>query len=188
MIGAIIGAVGSIAAAGISAASSRKQQKRADAERKRQQQRLDEWYGKHGSEDTMQLADVQAALNSVREMSREQIAAARGRSAVMGGSTQEVAAAQESANRMTGDVARSIAATGTARKDAADDVYRTGSSTLAADRINNYNTRAAAIADAGNTAISSGMSMVGADAQSYLDSGRGLFENLWKNRNNKAGV
>lgn len=180
MIGAIIGALGSIAAAGIGAANSRKQAAAADKERLEQQRRLDDWYARRSNEDVTQLASVQAALNQARDMSRETIQNARGRAAVMGGGQQEIAAAQESASRMIGDVTRQVAATGTARKDAAEETYQQGNINLSNARIAEANQRNANIANAASQSIAAGMQMVGADAQSHLDNSRGMFESLFR--------
>lgn len=180
MIGAIIGALGSIAAAGIGAANSRKQAAAADKERLEQQRRLDDWYARRSNEDVTQLASVQAALNQARDMSRETIQNARGRAAVMGGGQQEIAAAQESANKMIGDVTRQVAAAGTARKDAAEETYQQGNINLSNARIAEANRRNANIANAASQGIAAGMQMVGADAQSHLDNSRGMFESLFR--------
>ena len=98
----------------------------------------------------------------------------------MGGGQQEIASAQESANKMLGDITRSIAATGTARKDAADDKYMAGLDALTADRVAALNQRSANAAQAASSAIQAGMAMVGADVQSHLTSGYGMFESLFK--------
>lgn len=180
MIGAVIGALGSAAASMIGASMSKKQAQKAQAERDKQARRLDSWYDRKANEDVLQLSEVQAALNQARELSKDQIQAAKGRSAVMGGGQQEIASAQESANKMLGDVTRSIAATGTARKDAADDKYMAGQDALTADRVAALNQRSANAAQAASSAIQAGMAMVGADAQSHLTSGHGMFESLFK--------
>lgn len=180
MIGAIIGALGSTAASMIGASMSKKQAQKAQAERDKQARRLDSWYDRKANEDVLQLSEVQAALNQARELSKNQIQAAKSRSAVMGGGQQEIASAQESANKMLGDVTRSIVATGTARKDAADDKYMAGQDALTADRVAALNQRSANAAQAASSAIQAGMAMVGADAQSHLTSGYGMFESLFK--------
>lgn len=191
MIGAIIGALGSIAAAGIAAHNQKKQAQAAEAERTAQQRQLDDWYNRRSNEDVMQLADVQAALNNARDMSRENIQAARGRAAVMGGGSQEVAAAQETNAKMIGDVSRSVAATGTARKDAAEEVYNTGNINLSNARIAEANQRNANIANAASQSIAAGMQMVGQDAQAHLDNSRGMFGDDWSKwvrKNATSGV
>ena len=191
MIGAIIGALGSIAAAGIAAHNQKKQAQAAASERAAQQQQLDDWAKRRSNEDVMQLADVQAALNNARDMSRENIQAARGRAAVMGGGNQEVAAAQEANSKMIGDVTRTIAATGTARKDAADEIARTGNISLSNARIAEANQRNANIANAASSSIAAGLQMVGADAQSHLDNSRGMFGDSfsqWLKKNSVSGV
>ena len=179
MIGAVIGALGSVAASLIGAHNSRKQAEKADAERIEQQRKLDDWYARRSNEDVMGLSSVQAALGAARDMSREQIEAARGRAAVMGGGQQEVAAAQESANRMIGDVSRDIAATGTARRDAAEEAYMGGDTALSNARIAEANQRNANIANAASSGIAAGLQMVGQDAQSWLDNSRGMFGDRW---------
>ena len=182
MIGAIIGALGALGSAAFGAIKSSDAAEAAAKERAAQQRKLDDWYNRKSNEDVMQLADVQAALNNAREMSREQIQAAQGRAAVMGGGHQEVAAAQESANKMIGDVSRSIAATGTARKDAAEEAYMQQNKQLSDARIADANQRNANIANAASSGIAAGLQMVGADAQSHLDNSRGMFESLFKKK------
>lgn len=187
MIGAIIGAVGSVAASLIAAHNQRKQAENAEKERAAQQAQLDEWYNRRKNEDVMQLSDVQAALNNARDLSRENIEAARGRAAVMGGGQQELAAAQESSNKMIGDVSRSVAATGTARKDAAEETYLEGSQNLSNARIAEANQRNASIANAASQGIAAGLQMATADAQSHLNNSKGMFETMFSDMKGQWG-
>ena len=182
MIGAIIGALGSVAASLIGAHNSKKQAENADRERAEQQRKLNDWYDRRSNEDVMGLSSVQAALGAARDLSREQIEAARGRAAVMGGGNQEVAAAQQAASRTIGDVSRSVAATGTARKDAAEEVYMGNDAALSNARIAEANQRNANIANAASAGIAAGLQMVGQDAQAHLDNSRGMFGDSWNRR------
>lgn len=180
MIGAIIGALGSTLAAGISSASQTKQARLAEQEQAKKEAFRDQMYARHSNEDVTQLASVQAMLNQGRELYRENIEAAKGRAAVMGGGSQEVAAAQEAGSKMMGGVLRDAAAMGTARKDALDENYEAGKLGSFDTRTDTYNQRNAQIGAAGSSAIQAGLSMVGADAQSHLNNSKGMFETMYQ--------
>lgn len=182
MIGTIIGALGSVAASAISSASQAKQDRLAREEQAKKEAYRDSVYDRRSNEDVIQLAPIQAALNQSRELYRENINAAKGRAAVMGGSSQEVAAAQEAGAKMEAGVLRDAASMGMARKDTLDEDYMRDKMGFYDERTANYNQRNAQIGAAGTSAIQAGLSMVGADAQSYLNNNRGMFETMFKKK------
>lgn len=180
MIGAIIGGLGSVLAAGITKSSQAEQARLAQEELAKKEAFRDQMYQRHRNEDPTQLASVQAMLNQSRDLYRESVDAAKGRSAVMGGGSQEVAAAQEAGSKMMGGVLRDAAAMGTARKDALDEAYETGKLGSYDAKISDYNQRNAQIGAAGASAIQAGLSMVGADAQAHLNNSKGMFETMYQ--------
>ncbi len=187
MIGAIIGGVASLASSIIGGVQSKKAAQAAENELAKRQQRNEAWYDRRYNEDYLQTAEAQAALTEARNMAREQMSAARGTAAVMGDSTGAgVARAQEAANRMVSDTVRGIAAQGTARKDAVESQYMQNADSIGNAYQSIYNQRAANSAAAASSGMQAGMGMINADIQSYLDSGRGLFSNIFKKKEEQS--
>ena len=104
---------------------------------------------------------------------------AAGASAVSGATDESVAQQKAANNAAIADTATNIAAQGTAQKNAVESQYLNTKSNLANQRISIYNQQAASNAQAGSAGMSAGMGMVGADMQSHLGSGKGLFESLF---------
>ena len=183
MIGAIIGAVGSLASSIIGGIKSRKAAQAAESELAERRRKNDDWYNRRYNEDYLQTAEAQAALTEARNMAREQMSAARGTAAVMGDVTgASVGRAQQAAGKLVSDTARNLAAQGTARKDAVESQYLAQDNAISNAYQNIYNQRAANAAAAGSAGMQAGLDMVAADWKSYLDSGRGLFGEMNKRR------
>jgi hypothetical protein len=153
LIAAGIGAAGSLGGAAISANASRKANKNIDNVMSDQQTKNDEWWAAKQNENYLDTAEAQAAINKAREMAESQIAEARGRQAVMGGTEASIAAARESANSMLSDTISNVAATATARKDAFEQTYLNRNNDLAQQLINAYGQKAAQNAAAGSSAL-----------------------------------
>lgn len=153
LIAAGIGAAGSLGGAAISANSSKKANKNAEGVLANQQTKNQLWWDNKSNENYLDSAEAQAAISKARELAREQIANARGAQAVMGGSDASVASTQESVNKMLGETMSGIAATATARKDAAEQQYMAQNNALAQQLIATYQNRAAQNAQAGSAAL-----------------------------------
>lgn len=178
MIGAIIGAGASLASSIIGGV----QAKRAadNAELADQRQKNEDWYRRRYNEDYTQSAEAQAAMTKARELAQEQMKAARGTAAVMGGTEAGVATQLQAANKMLADTMSGIAQNATARKDAVESQYLQNEASLSQQQQNVYNQQAANSTAAANQGMAAGMSLLGADAQSHLEYGKGLFSDLWK--------
>lgn len=185
MIGAIIGAAGSVASSLIGGAQAKRAAEKANKELADQRQKNEDWYRRRYNEDYTQSAEAQAAMTRARELAREQMQAARGTAAVMGGTEAGIAAAQGAANDMLADTMSGIAQNATARKDAVESQYLQTDAALSQQQQNVYNQQAANSTAAANQGMAAGMSLLGADAQSHLEYGKGLFSDLWKK--NKGG-
>ena len=185
MIGAIAGAVGGLASSVWGGIQASKAAKEANAELANQRHKNEDWYRRRYNEDYTQTAEAQAAMTRARELAREQMAAARGASAVMGGTEAGVEAQQQAANKMLADTMSGIAQQGQARKDAVESQYLQTDAALSQQQQNVYNQQAANSTAAANQGMAAGMSLLGADAQSHLEYGKGLFSDLWKK--NKGG-
>lgn len=185
MIGAIIGAAGGLASSIWGGIQAEKAAENANNELANQRQKNEDWYRRRYNEDYTQSAEAQAAMTRARELAREQMQAARGTAAVMGGTEAGIAAAQGAANDMLADTMSGIAQNATARKDAVESQYLQTDAALSQQQQNVYNQQAANYTAAANQGMAAGMSLLGADAQSYLEYGKGLFSDLWKK--NKGG-
>lgn len=180
MIGAIIGAAGSVASSLIGGAQAKRAAEKANKELADQREKNEDWYRRRYNEDYTQSAEAQAAMTKARELAREQMASARGAAAVMGGTEAGIAAAQGAANDMLADTMSGIAQNATARKDAVESQYLQTENALSQQQQNVYNQQAANSTAAANQGMAAGMSLLSADAQSHLEYGKGLFSDLWK--------
>lgn len=126
IIGAGIGALGSIWG-GVSAARAAREQK------KRIQRAQDEnasWYTRNYYEDPTKRASALAVLNRTEENILARNKAAAGRQAVMGGTDDSVTAAREANSAAAADATSRIVAANDARKDAVEAQYRQRKSEL----------------------------------------------------------
>lgn len=185
MIGAIAGAAGGLASSIWGGIQASKAAKKANNELANQRQKNEDWYRRRYNEDYTQSAEAQAAMTRARELAREQMQAARGTVAVMGGTEAGIAAAQGAANDMLADTMSGIAQNATARKDAVEGQYMQTDAALSQQQQNVYNQQAANSTAAANQGVAASMSLLGADVQSHLEYGKGLFSDLWKK--NKGG-
>lgn len=188
MIGAIIGAGASIASSLIGGAQAKRAAENANKELENQRKKNEDWYNRRFSEDYTQSAEAQAAMTRARELAREQMQAARATAAVMGGTDAGVAAQQQAANKMLADTMSGIAQGAQARKDAVESQYLQTENALSQQQQNVYNQQAANSAAAANAGMQAGMSLLGADAQSHLEYGKGLFADLFKKNKGGASV
>lgn len=180
MIGAIIGAAGGLASSIWGGVQASKAAKKANDELAAQRQKNEDWYRRRYNEDYTQSAEAQAAMTKARELAQEQMKTARGVAAVMGGTEAGVAAQQQAANKMLADTMSGIAQNATARKDAVESQYLQTENALSQQQQGVYNQQAANSTAAANQGMAAGMSLLGADAQSHLEYGKGLFSDLWK--------
>lgn len=180
MIGAIAGGLLSLGSSIWGGIQANKAAKKAQNELNEQRKANEDWYQRRYNEDYTQSAEAQAAMTKAREMASEQMKAARGASAVMGGTEAGVAAQQQAANSMLADTMSNIAANATARKDAVESQYQAKDATLSQQQQAVYNQQAANSTAAANAGMQAGMGLIGADAQSMMKNGYGLFDALFK--------
>ncbi len=119
LIGAAVGAAGSIFG-GISASRAMKKMKRnVEAQRKKNQ----DWYDRRYNEDATQRADAQRILTMTEESIKNRNKQAAGAQAVMGGTDESTAAAKAANNEALASATSQIAASADARKDAIEQQY-----------------------------------------------------------------
>lgn len=182
MIGAIIGAATSIAGSIAGGIASKKAAKKAQKQLDEQNRKNEEWYNRRYNEDATQTAEARNMLRQAREAAAERIRQARGTQAVMGNSGENVAQAYASANDMLGDTMSNIAAQGTARKDAIESQYMSRNQAIADQYMGMYNQQAANAAQAGSSAMQAGVGLVEMDMQTHLNTGKGMFSNMFKKK------
>lgn len=119
IIGAGLGAAGSVFG-GISASKAARKQARMLADEKKKNEA---WYNRRYNEDSTQRADAQSALNRMREVMQERSQRSAGTAAVMGTGEEAVAAEKEAQNNALAITTANIAAQGEARKDAVESQY-----------------------------------------------------------------
>lgn len=120
MIGAALGAAGSI----LGGMAASKAMKKAKRNVENQQRKNQNWYDRRYNEDATQRADAQAVLTRTEEAIRNRNRNAAGAQAVMGGTDESVAAAKEANSKAMADAAARIAANGDRRKDAIEQQYQ----------------------------------------------------------------
>lgn len=120
LIGAAIGAAGSIFG-GISASKAmRKMKANVEAQKKANQ----DWFDRRYNEDTTQRADAQRILTMTEESIKNRNKAAVGAQAVMGGTEESVAAAKAANNKALSDATSQIAVNAEQRKDSIEQQYQ----------------------------------------------------------------
>ena len=120
MIGAAVGAAGSIFG-GISATMAMNKMKaNVEAQKKANQ----DWYDRRYNEDSTQRADAQKILTMTQESIKKNNKAAAASQAVMGGTDESTAAAKEANNKALAEATSTIAVNGDKRKDAIEGQYR----------------------------------------------------------------
>nr|WP_308532997.1 hypothetical protein [uncultured Prevotella sp.] len=120
MIGAAVGAAGSIFG-GISATMAMNKMKANVEAQKRENQ---DWYDRRYNEDSTQRADAQKILTMTQESIKKNNKAAAASQAVMGGTDESTAAAKEANNKALAEATSTIAINGDKRKDAIEGQYR----------------------------------------------------------------
>lgn len=120
LIGAAIGAAGSIFG-GISASKAmRKMKANVEAQKKANQ----DWFDRRYNEDATQRADAQRILTMTEESIKNRNKAAVGAQAVMGGTEESVAAAKVANNKALSDATSQIAVNAEQRKDSIEQQYQ----------------------------------------------------------------
>ena len=120
LIGAAIGAAGSIYG-GISASKAMSKMKaNVEAQKKANQ----DWYDRRYNEDATQRADAQRILTMTEESIKNRNKAAAGAQAVMGGTEESVAAAKAANNKALSDATSQIAVNAEQRKDSIEQQYQ----------------------------------------------------------------
>lgn len=155
IIAAIIGAGASIYGANKAGKNSADANAAAKSTMDEQLRRNEQWWQQKQNENALNTPEAQAALSKAREMAAEQMAAARGTQAVMGGTDASIAATQQSVNKMLGETIGGIASASTARKDAAEQTYINRNNELSRQLIDYYSGRAQQSAAAGSGALQS---------------------------------
>ena len=186
MIASIVGTLGALGSAIGGSVMAKKQAQKAESELQAQRNYWNNWYNRRYNEDYLQTAEAQRALTKAYEQFQRQVAAVRGRQAVLGGTEESVASTMEAANRGLADTMSQIAAQGTARKDRIEDTYNTQQSRIADMYMNMYNNRANAVSQAAGNAAQGFTNFAMADLSSHLNTGKGIFGNQFKKGNTTA--
>lgn len=182
MWGAIAGAALSATSSIIGSARAKKQAEKAEAQLDLQRKQNEDWYNRRYNEDYTQTAEAQRALTLARENAQQQLAAARGRQAVVGGTEESVAATQEAVNRGLAETMSGIAAQGTARRDAVEDTYLRNRGTISQQYMQMYNNRANAVSQGASNASQGFTNFAMSDLSAHLDTGKGIFGDQFRKR------
>lgn len=120
LIGAAIGAAGSIFG-GISASKAmRKMKANVEAQKKANQ----DWFDRRYNEDATQRADAQRILTMTEESIKNRNRDAQGAAAVMGGTEESVAATKATNGKALSDATAQITVNGEQRKDAIENQFQ----------------------------------------------------------------
>lgn len=179
-IGALIGGAVAIGGGIISSRASKKAAERQQAELDKQKREERNWYDRRYNEDYTQTATAQSLLTKARQFADDSYKRAAGAAKVGGASTESAALAKQAGNKVVADVMGNIAAQGDARRDALDMQHMQTQKEFANQQMQIYQQQAAASQAAGNGIMSAGIGMLGADLQSHLDNGKGMFGDTWK--------
>jgi hypothetical protein len=106
------------------------------------------WYDKNYNEDPLQRVSSQRVLSQPSDMLRQRNKTAAGRAAVLGGSSEAVAAQGDQNASIMADAMGRIAAQNEARKDDIEQQYRERKNAIEQEKMNVENQRAQSIAQA----------------------------------------
>lgn len=120
LIGAAIGAAGSIFGGIAASKAMRKMKANVEAQKKANQ----DWFDRRYNEDATQRADAQRILTMTEESIKNRNKAAAGAQAVMGGTEESVAATKAANSKALSDATAQIAVNGEQRKDAIENQYQ----------------------------------------------------------------
>ena len=120
VIGAALGAAGSIFG-GIAASRAMKKLKRNIEEQREKNQN---WYDRRYNEDASQRGDAQRVLTQTADILKKRNRGAMGSAAVMGGTEESAAATKAANNAAIADAVSKISASADARKDAIESAYQ----------------------------------------------------------------
>lgn len=163
MWGAIIGAGLSAAGSIYGGIQASKAAEASQKELEKQRQKNQEWYNRRYNEDATQRGDAQRMLTHTEEMIRQRNQAASGAQAVMGGTSESVAAAKDANNKAISDTASNITASADARKDAIEATYMQNEANFSQQQQQIHNNRSQAIAGAVQGLANTGAAIAGSD-------------------------
>lgn len=135
MIGSIIGGalkVGGAIAGNIAAGKAMRKVRDNIASQRRENR---DWFNRRYNEDATQMATAQRILTHTGNVLRERNRQAAGTAAVMGGSSEGVAAAKAAATDALANATSQIAVSGDGRRDRLEGAYRSTDAALQ-DRLN----------------------------------------------------
>lgn len=162
-VGAAIGAGMSIAGSIAGGVAAKKQARAAQKELEKQRLKNQEWYNRRYNENATQRGDAQRMLTKTEEMIRQRNKAAQGAQAVMGGTSESVAAAKAANNKAISDVASNITANADARKDAIETTYMQNEANFSQQQQQIHNNRSQAIAGAVQGLANTGAAIADSD-------------------------
>lgn len=162
-IGAAIGAGMSVAGSIAGGIAAKNQANKAQNELENQRRKNQEWYNRRFSEDATQRGDAQRILTQTQDLIRQRNKAAAGAQAVMGGTSESVAASKAANNQAISNAASNIAANAEARKDAVEATYLQNEHAFGQQQQQIHNNKAQAIAGAVQGITNTGAAIAGAD-------------------------
>lgn len=161
-IGAAIGAGMSIAGSIYGGVKASKAANEAADKIEEQRKKNQEWYNRRYNEDATQRGDAQRMLTRTEELIRQRNKAAHGAQAVMGGTSDSIAASKDANNKAISDAAANITASAEARKDAIEATYMQNDNAYNEQMIGVDQAKAQAIAGAVQGIANAGADIAGA--------------------------
>lgn len=137
------------------------------------------WFDRRYNEDYTQSAEAQASLQRAKEMTDELYKKQAGASAVSGATDESVAQQKAVNNQTIADTTSNIAANATAQKNNIENRYLDTKNSINNQRLSLLTQQQQAATQQANQGMQAGMGMVGADQSSMLQTGKGLFGNLF---------
>ena len=160
-VGAAIGAGMSIAGSIAGGIAASKAAKEASGKLEEQRRKNQDWYNRRYNEDATQRADAQRMLTHTQEMVKQRNKAAAGAQAVMGGTSESVAAAKAANNQAISNTASNIAANAAAQKDNIEAAYMQNDNAFNQQQVAIDQARAQSIAEATKGVANAGASIAG---------------------------
>jgi len=181
--GAAVSALGSV----LASKQAAKEKEERDALIKQKEARINNQIN-YANRDRSQDATNVNLLNQGRAISQEMINRAEGMNAVGNGSEAAIATAKQAAAKQNADtVASAVVNSETARQS--DLASLNGQQNEVENlKINNKNADISSAVQKGNNFQTAGSGLISADANSYLNSGKGVFQSMFGKKTVTTGV
>ena len=161
MVGTILATGATLASAAYGAIQSADYNRRAQKLISNQRTDNKRWYNTRMNEDYTNRTDAQAVINKQNEILQQNLKRSRATNAVAGGTAEQQALQQASANNSLAQTMADISAQGASYKNHVEETYRQNDAALNQQQAQTLSNQAQATAQAASQAVNAGLNVIG---------------------------